>query len=65
MTIDLSIDEVVEVIALLETHASDLYSEVRRTHNPEAHDDLIDQRHRIHEILRKMRVPAPSGTSNS
>jgi hypothetical protein len=55
MQLERSADEVAELLPLLEAHLSDLFSEVRRSHNPTMHDDLIARRHRVQELVRKLR----------
>ncbi len=55
MQIEVTREEVTELLPLLEAHRSDLFSEVRRSHNPTMHDDLIARRHRMQELVRKLR----------
>jgi hypothetical protein len=54
MTVELSDEELREVLALLNTQAGDMYTEIRRTHNPDAHEGLKERRHFVMGIIDKL-----------
>jgi hypothetical protein len=54
MKLDLTIDEVRELVQILESYLTETYSELRRTSTPDYHDEIKDRRVLLQGLVEKL-----------